>query len=68
MISDLNRELHGRAPSGLEPIGEDGAERLAELIAAAKRNQAEALDVATADSLRFLPPVLRTPLRKMLFK
>lgn len=68
MISDLNRELHGRAPSGLDPIGEHGAARLAELIATAKRNQAQALDAATADSLRFLPAVLRTPLKKMLFK
>lgn len=67
-MGDLDRELHGRAPQGLEPIGEDGAERLAELIAAAKRNQAEALDEATIDSLGFLPSVLRAPLRKMLFK
>jgi hypothetical protein len=66
-VKALARELNGAAPEGLQPLGGDGVARIAELVAAAKREQAEAIDTAIHAGLDAVPLLLRRPVRKVLF-
>lgn len=63
----LNDELSAPAPDGLEPLGAEGIERLATLVAQAKSAQATALDEAISQGLDAVPMLLRRPVKKILF-
>lgn len=67
MNNELQRQLDGELPDGLEPLADEEAQRLADMIADAKRTQAEAVDKAITDGLSVIPALLRRPVKKVLF-
>lgn len=62
----LETELGARPPQALVELEDDHLEHLAGVIAAARRRQAAELAAAGERGLRFVPRLLRGPLRKAL--
>lgn len=62
----LERELRGAPPAGLERLSDGEREHLADLIAGARHRQAAELSAAADRALRFVPRLLRGPIRKVL--
>jgi uncharacterized protein YbjQ (UPF0145 family) len=69
MSEDARAELRRRlGPPANELVGklsDADAQKLAELLAAARRHQADALVKAQEHALRFVPALLRKPLLKL---
>jgi hypothetical protein len=62
----LERELRGTPPPGLERLSDTEQAHLAALIAGARHRQAAELAAAADRALRFVPRLLRGPIRKVL--
>jgi hypothetical protein len=66
-VRALESELGGRAPDGLEALGEAQLRAFTDLLREAKRRQSEALQAATEEALEIVPRMARGPVRKILF-
>ena len=63
----LEQELRASPPAGLLHVLSSGeVEHLADVVAAARRRQAAAIATAGEHGLRFVPRLLRGPIRKAL--
>lgn len=62
----LERELRGPPPPGVQRLSDPDHAHLAGLIAAARHRQAAELAAAGDRALRFVPRLLRGPIRKVL--
>ena len=62
----LEAELGSGAPLGLQALAAHELEHLAGSIAQTRRRQAQAIAAAGERSLRFVPRLLRGPIRKAL--
>ncbi|MPY84008.1 MAG: hypothetical protein GEV00_11950 [Actinophytocola sp.] len=60
----LGERVTGELPDGIAALGEDDQQYLADALGAAKRSQREELAAAAEDSLRYVPKLLRGPVRK----
>jgi hypothetical protein len=65
-VADLARELRGPVPSEVARLSAGELEHLAGLIADARHRQAAEIAAAAERGLRFVPRLLRGPLRKAL--
>lgn len=65
-LTALEAELRGPIPQGLRALETSELKRLADAIHLARRRQAAELAAAADRSLRFVPRLLRAPLRKVL--
>lgn len=66
-VDTLEQELGARLPDGLAVLSATELERLTELLRDAKRRQARELGEGVEDSLNFVPPLMRGPVRKIVF-
>jgi hypothetical protein len=66
-VDILEEELGARLPEGLEMLADDELLLLADLLAAAKAEQAQELEEGVEGSLDIVPRLMRGPVRKMLF-
>ncbi|MEA2190979.1 MAG: hypothetical protein QOI73_1100 [Solirubrobacteraceae bacterium] len=66
-VRALESELGGRAPDGLEALGDAQLRAFTDLLHEAKRRQSEALQAATEEALEIVPRMARGPVRKILF-
>lgn len=64
---NLEDELGGRMPDGLDALSAKELTVLADLLRDAKQRQAQDLDVGVEESLNFVPRLMRGPVRKILF-
>ncbi len=63
--TELTRRLGAPAQPLLAKLSDADAQKLADLLKAARRHQAEALVKAQEHALRFVPALLRKPLLKL---
>ena len=63
--AELKRRLGAPAHALLAQLSDADVQKLAELLAAARRHQADALLTAQQHALRFVPALLRKPLLKL---
>ena len=63
--TELRRRLGPPAQAALAGLSDADAEKLCELLKAARRRQADALLKAQEHALRFVPALLRKPLLKL---
>jgi len=66
-VDTLERELGGPVPEGVEALSAAELATLADLLASAKKRQAQELTEGVEDSLNFVPRLMRGPVRKILF-
>lgn len=68
MSKDVRAELQQRlgSPDIVARLSDAEAEKLLDLVQAARRRQREALTDAQQQALRYVPPLLRRPLLKLL--
>lgn len=66
-VDILEEELGAHLPEGLEVLADDELLLLADLLAAAKAEQAQELEEGVEGSLDIVPRLMRGPVRKMLF-
>jgi len=66
-IEALTRELGAAPPPEVAALEAGDAQRLADAIAAARERQQQLLAQAADDGLRFVPRLLRGPVKKVLF-
>ena len=66
-LRDLEAELGGRAPDGLQTLGEADLRAFIELLRDAKVRQSDALEAAIEQALEIVPRMARGPVRKILF-
>lgn len=66
-VDTLERELGGPVPDGVEALSAAQLATLADLLASAKKRQAQELTEGVEDSLNFVPRLMRGPVRKILF-
>ncbi|HLJ03932.1 MAG TPA: hypothetical protein VKT31_10850 [Solirubrobacteraceae bacterium] len=64
-LARLERELRSPAPAGVRAVRAGDLEHLAAAIAEARHRQAAAIGAAAERGLRFVPRLLRGPVRKM---
>lgn len=62
----LESELRRPLPAGLAALGADELDHLAQAVTRARRNQAAELAAAGERGLRFVPRLVRGPLKKVL--
>lgn len=60
----LPERVTGPLPDGIAALSEDDKQFLANALGDAKRAQSKELAAATEDSLRYVPKLLRRPVRK----
>lgn len=60
----LQQRLTGEPPAGIAALPAEDQQRLADAIGAARRRQGTALAAAAEESLRYVPKLLRGPVRK----
>lgn len=65
-LATLATELRGPVPAGLRRLSPGEIEHLAAAIAEARHRQAAAIAAAAEQGLRFVPRLLRGPVRKVL--
>jgi hypothetical protein len=65
-LAALEKELRGPVPEGVRALKPAELGRLAAAVHLARRRQAAELAAAADRGLRFVPRVLRAPLRKVL--
>lgn len=66
-ISDLEAELGGRPPEGLEGLTDAQLRIFTDALRGAKQRQSEALQAAVEQALEIVPRLVRGPVRKILF-
>jgi hypothetical protein len=66
-MRDLEQELGGRAPDGLEALTDAQLQAFTDLLHECKRRQSESLRAAVEHSLEIVPRMVRGPVRKILF-
>lgn len=66
-IHALESELGGRAPDGLEQLGDEQLRAFTDKLHHAKQRQSEALQGAVEEALEIVPRMVRGPVRKILF-
>lgn len=64
---ELEAELGGRAPEGLESLGQNEQRAFADVLRDAKAHQSRELEAALEQSLGVVPRLLRGTIRKILF-
>ena len=67
-MRDLEQELGGRAPDGLEALTDAQLRAFTQLLHDKKRRQSEGLHAAVEQSLEIVPRMVRGPVRKILFE
>jgi hypothetical protein len=65
-LSKLRAQLRAEPPAGLAQLADEDLERLADAVAAARRRQAAELEAAGEAAFRYVPRLLRGPMRKLL--
>ena len=63
--AELKRRLGGPVHELVDALSDADAQKLADLLKAARRHQADALVKAQEHALRFVPALLRRPLLKL---
>jgi len=66
-LDDLKRELRADPPPAIAALDESDVVRLTAALRAAREHQTAALVAATDHGLSFIPKLLRTPVKKVLF-
>lgn len=66
-IRDLEAELGGRAPDGLEGLTDAQLRAFTDALHEAKQRQSAALSSAVEQALDIVPRLVRGPVRKILF-
>lgn len=66
-VDILEGELGGEVPEGFTTLTDDQLLALADLLQDAKARGQEELEEGVADSLNFVPRLMRGPVRKILF-
>lgn len=66
-IGALEAELGARAPDGVRALPAAELRSLTGVLHDATRRQSEALESAIVEALKILPPMLRGPVRVILF-
>jgi hypothetical protein len=66
-MRDLEEELGGRAPDGLEALTDAQLRAFTDLLHDKKVRQSEGLQAAVEHSLEIVPRMVRGPVRKILF-
>lgn len=66
-LRDLEAELGGRAPDGLQALSDAQLRAFTELLHDTKARQSESLRAAVEQSLEIVPRMCRGPVRKILF-
>lgn len=64
---ELEAELGGRAPDGLDALGQNEQRAFADVLRDAKTRQSRELEAAVEQSLGVVPRLLRGTIRKILF-
>jgi hypothetical protein len=62
----LEEQLRGKAPEGLARLNAEQLQHLAEAVREARHRQAAELEAAGDQALKYIPKVLRVPLRRVL--
>lgn len=63
----LREAIGGEAPQAFEALDAEALQDLAGLIESSRRRQQQALQQSLEDALRYLPRLLRGPVRRILF-
>jgi hypothetical protein len=66
-IRDLEAELGGRPPAGLEALTDAQLSGFTDALHGAKERQSAALRSAVEEALEIVPRLVRGPVRKILF-